>query len=127
MVERQIEFMVADTQRVLLSQGSSLEKLGIPADTMKENYRDEAEKQVKCSLLIEVIAKKEDITVGDEEVEEKLKEIARANNQEVEKVRDFYRKQGLWEGLKTKLLENKTLDFLLERAKIVEVAKNENA
>ena len=127
MVERQIEFMVADTQRVLLSQGSSLEKLGIPADTMKENYRDEAEKQVKCSLLIEVIAKKEDITVGDEEVEEKLKEIARANNQEVEKVRDFYRKQGLWEGLKTKLLENKTLDFLLERAKIVEVAKSENA
>ena len=127
MVERQIEFMVADTQRVLLSQGSSLEKLGIPADTMKENYRDEAEKQVKCSLLIEVIAKKEDITVGDEEVEEKLKEIARANNQEVEKVRDFYRKQGLWEGLKTKLLENKTLDFLLERAKIVEVAKKENA
>jgi len=127
MVERQIEFMVADTQRVLLSQGSSLEKLGIPADTMKENYRDEAEKQVKCSLLIEVIAKKEDITVGDEEVEEKLKEIARANNQEVEKVRDFYRKQGLWEGLKTKLLENKTLDFLLERAKIVEVVKNENA
>jgi len=127
MVERQIEFMMADTQRVLLSQGSSLEKLGIPADTMKENYRDEAEKQVKCSLLIEVIAKKEDITVGDEEVEEKLKEIARANNQEVEKVRDFYRKQGLWEGLKTKLLENKTLDFLLERAKIVEVAKKENA
>jgi len=127
MVERQIEFMIADTQRVLLSQGSSLEKLGIPADTMKENYRDEAEKQVKCSLLIEVIAKKEDITVGDEEVEEKLKEIARANNQEVEKVRDFYRKQGLWEGLKTKLLENKTLDFLLERAKIVEVAKKENA
>jgi trigger factor len=127
MVERQIEFMIADTQRVLLSQGSSLEKLGIPADTMKENYRDEAEKQVKCSLLIEVIAEKEDITVGDEEAEEKLKEIARANNQEVEKVRDFYRKQGLWEGLKTKLLENKTLDFLLERAKIVEVAKNENA
>ena len=127
MVERQIEFMVADTQRVLLSQGSSLEKLGIPADTMKENYRDEAEKQVKCSLLIEVIAKKEDITVSDEEVEEKIKEIASANNQEVEKVRDFYRKQGLWEGLKTKLLENKTLDFLLERAKIVEVAKKENA
>ena len=63
--------------------------------------------------------------MDDEEVEEKLKEIARANNQEVEKVRDFYRKQGLWEGIKTKLLENKSLDFLLERAKIVEVTKDE--
>jgi trigger factor len=127
MVERQIEFMMADTQRVLLSQGSSLEKLGIPADTMKENYRNEAEKQVKCSLLIEVIAQKEDITVGDDEVEEKLKEIAKSNNQEVEKVRDFYRKQGLWEGFKVKLLENKSLDFLLERAEIAEVAKSEKS
>jgi trigger factor len=104
-----------------------LEKLGIPADTMKENYRNEAEKQVKCSLLIEVIAQKEDITVGDDEVEEKLKEIAKSNNQEVEKVRDFYRKQGLWEGFKVKLLENKSLDFLLERAEIAEVAKSEKS
>lgn len=124
LVERQIEFMMADTQRVLLSQGSSLEKLGIPADTMKENYRGEAERQVKCSLLVEVIAKREGITIGDEEAEEKLKNIAISNNQDVEKVRDFYKRQGLWEGLMIKLLEDKTLDFLLERATITEVAKN---
>jgi len=121
MVERQIEFLMADTQRALLSQGSSLEKLGIPADTMKDNYRSEAERQVKCSLLVEVIAKREGITVSNEEVEEKLKDIAQSNNQDVEKIRDFYRRQGLWEGLKIKLFENKTLDFLLERAKILEV------
>ncbi len=127
MVERQIEFMIADAQRVLLSQGSSLEKLGIPADTMKESYRGEAERHVKCSLLVEVIAKSEGITVGDEEVEEKLKDVARSNNQDVEKVKDFYRRQGLWEGLKIKLLEDKTLAFLLGRATIIEVAKNRKA
>ncbi|KPJ59890.1 MAG: hypothetical protein AMJ42_01715 [Deltaproteobacteria bacterium DG_8] len=124
MVNRQIELLMADTQRVLLSQGSSLEKLGISADTMKENYRSEAERQVKCSLLVEIIAKREGITVSDEEVEKKLKDIARSNNQDVEKVRDFYRRQGLWEGLRIKLLENKTLDFLIERVKIVEIDKN---
>jgi trigger factor len=111
MVERQIEFMMADTQQVLLSQGSSLEKMGIPADAMKENYRSEAEKRVKCSLLVEVISKREGITVSDEEIEEKLKDIARSNNQEVEKVRDFYKKQGLWEGL------------ILERTTIIKVDK----
>ena len=31
MVERQIEFMMADTQRALLAQGSSLEQLGVSA------------------------------------------------------------------------------------------------
>jgi len=127
MVDRQIEFLMADTQRVLLSQGSSLEKLGIPADSMKESYRSEAERQVKCSLLVECIAKKEAIIVSDEEVEERLKDIARSSNQDVEKIRDFYKRQGLWEGFRNKLLENKTLDFLLERAIIVEVDKNRKA
>ncbi len=120
MVERQIEFMMADTQRALLAQGSSLEKIGISLEAMKERYRSEAEKQVKCSLLVEAIAKKEDIAVSDSEVEEKIEEIARANNQEVATVRNFYQKEGLWEGLKIKLLEKKTLNFLLEKAMIIE-------
>jgi len=112
MVERQIEFIMADTQRALLSQGSSLEKLGIPIDVMKENYKAEAEKQVKCSLFVEAIAKREDISVNNDEVEEKLK------------VRDFYKREGLLKGLEIKLLENKTLDFLIGKATIVEISKN---
>jgi len=120
MVERQIEFMMADTQRALLAQGSSLEKLGLSIEVMKERYRNEAEKQVKCSLLVEVISEKEGIEVSDSEVEEKIGEIARSNNQDVATVRDFYRREGLWEGLKIKLLEKKTLNFLLEKAMIIE-------
>jgi trigger factor len=127
MVERQIEFMMADTQRALLAQGSSLEQLGVPLENIKESYRKDAEKQVKCSLFVEVIAKNESIAVSDEEVEEKIKEIAVSNNQDVAKVRAFYRKEGLWEGLKVKLLEQKTLDFLLEKATITEVDKKENS
>ena len=127
MVERQIEFMLADTQRALLAQGGSLEKLGVPLENIKESYRKDAEKQVKCSLLVEVIAKNESITVSDDEVEEKIQEIAASNNQDVAKVREFYRKEGLWEGLKVKMLEKNTLDFLLERAAITEVNKKENS
>ncbi len=124
MVERQIEFIMADTQRALLSQGSSLEKLGIPIDVMKENYKAEAEKQVKCSLFVEAIAKREDISVSNDEVEEKLKGIAKSSNQDIEKVRDFYKREGLLKGLEIKLLENKTLDFLIGKATIVEISKN---
>jgi trigger factor len=120
MVERQIEFMMADTQRALLAQGSSLEKLGMSLEVMKERYRSEAEKQVKCSLLVEVISEKAGIEVNDSEVEEKIEEIAQANNQDIATVSDFYRKEGLWEGLKIKLLEKKTLNFLLEKAMIIE-------
>jgi len=126
MVERQIEFMMADTQRALLAQGSSLEQIGVSLDVMKERYRGEAEKQVKCSLLVEVIAEKEDLTVSDGEVEEKIEEIARVNNQDVATVRNYYQKEGLGEGLKIKLLEKKTLNFLLEKAMIIEADTTKN-
>jgi len=124
MVERKIEFMMADAQRTLLAQGSSLEKLGVPLETMMAGFRPEAERQVKCSLLVEEIAKHEGITVSDEEVEEKLKDIARSTDKSNEQVRDFYRREGLWEGFKIRLLENKTIDFLMDRATIRDVDKH---
>ena len=74
----------------------------------------------RSALAITELAEKENITVSDSEVEEKIDEIARANNQEVATVRNFYQKEGLREGLKIKLLEKKTLNFLLEKAMIIE-------
>jgi len=124
LVERKIEFMMADAQRTLLAQGSSLEKLGVPLETMMAGFRPEAERQVKCSLLVEEIAKQEGIMVSDEEVEEKLKDIARSTDKSNEQVRDFYRREGLWEGFKIRLLENKTIDFLMDRATIRDVDKH---
>ena len=123
MVERKIEFMMADAQRTLLAQGSSLEKLGISPEGMMAGFRPQAERQVKCSLLVEPIATRENITVGDEEVEAKINEIARSTDKSVEQVREFYKREGLWEGLKFRLLEKKTIDFLLGRATIRELDK----
>jgi len=123
MVERKIEFMMADAQRTLMAQGSSLEKLGIPAESMMASFRPEAERQVKCSLLVEEIARRENLSVGDGEVEEKLDEIARSTDKSREQVINFYKREGLWEGLKFRLLENKTIDFLLGGATIREIDK----
>lgn len=125
MIERQIEFMMADTERVLLSQGSSLGKLGISVEALRENYRTEAERKVRCSLVLQTIAAREGIEVREGEIEEKLKDIAHSNNQSVDRVRDFYRREGLWEGLTITLRENKTYEFLLKSATIEDVARDE--
>jgi FKBP-type peptidyl-prolyl cis-trans isomerase (trigger factor) len=61
--------------------------------------------------------------VGDDEVEAQLNEIARSTDKTVEQLKDFYRREGLWEGLRFRLLENKTIDFLLGRATIRELDK----
>lgn len=123
MVERKVEFMMADTERTLRAQGSSLEKLGVPMESIMAGFRPEAERQVACSLLVEEIARHEGITVSDEEEEEKLKDIARSTDKSAEQVKDFYRREGLWEGFRIRLLENKTIDFLMDRATIRDVDK----
>jgi trigger factor len=123
MVDRKIEFMMADTQRTLQAQGSSLEKLGISPEGMMSGLRPEAERQVKSSLLVEEIARCENLAVGDDEVETQLNEIARSTDKTGEQLKDFYRREGLWEGLRFRLLENKTIDFLLGRATIRELDK----
>ena len=127
MVERQIEFMMADTQRALVAQGSSLEQLGVSLESIKEGYRKDAEKQVKCSLVVEAVARKESLAVSDEEVEAKIEEIAASSKQDSSKVKALYRKEGLWDGLKVKMLERKTLDFLLERAAITDVERKHDS
>ena len=123
MVDRKIEFMMADTQRTLLAQGSSLERLGISPEGMMAGLRPEAERQVRCSLLVDEIARCENLAVGDDEVEVQLSEMARTTGKTAEQMKELYRREGLWEGLRFRLLENKTIDFLLGRATIRELGK----
>jgi trigger factor len=79
---------------------------------------------VKKHLLVEAIAKKESIRVSDEEVEEKIKEIADQHEQSVEKVRaDIQKNEDGLENFRANLLRGKTLDFLLSKATIKDKGK----
>jgi len=118
LTNREIEYMITEAQRDLSLQGLSLDKLRISPDELRERYREKAERRVRASLLLEALAKKEGIVVKDEEVEERLKLIAIRTRQEVEKIKAYYQKEEKIESLKMQLLEEKSLDFLTEKAKI---------
>jgi FKBP-type peptidyl-prolyl cis-trans isomerase (trigger factor) len=65
------------------------------------------------------VAEKEKITVSDEEMNQKLEQLAAQLNQRVEAVKNYYQKKDRLEDLRA-MREEKTLDFLLSRAKIKE-------
>jgi len=55
---------------------STLQFTGMNVEKMMEQMKPEALKRIQSSLVLEAIAKEENIEVSDEEVEEELKKMA---------------------------------------------------
>jgi FKBP-type peptidyl-prolyl cis-trans isomerase (trigger factor) len=73
-------------------------------------------------LLIEKIAELEKIEVSDKEIQERVDHAVRAAGERAKTVRDFYARPDARDELRAQIVFDHTLDFLLERAQIEEVA-----
>jgi len=122
MVERQVQALIAKTELRLARQGLKLEETKLNVQKLHDSFMPTAEKDVRGSLLLEKIAKREGVSVSDAELEDRLEKIAAQLNQRQEAVKSYYQKEGLLDDLRAQVLEEKTLDFLLSRAKIMEKA-----
>ncbi|GLI38978.1 trigger factor [Geobacter hydrogenophilus] len=126
LVERQLQMMLSNMKNRLAQQRLSLEMMGMDDESFKAHYRDSAESQVKGSLLLEAVAKKEGITVDDSDVEAKLRAMAEEAGQDFDRVKDFHEQNhNAKENLVAHLNEEKVLGYLLENAVVTEVAKDE--
>lgn len=120
MIENQIDMMVNDFARQIQSQGISLENylqyVGQTKEALRDIYRENASIQVKGRLVLEAIAKSQDIKVTDEEFNEEIDRIAETYSMEKEKIVQTLKeedKKNIEEDIKIR----KTLDFVLENAK----------
>ncbi len=118
MVEGQIDYLVADAKIRLASQGLALKDVGVGEGKLRKDFEEAALKRVKQGLILERISALEGISVKNEEVTEKLREISLRTNQNVEKVRGYYQKGERMEELRARIVEEKALDFLLKRSNI---------
>ena len=123
LVDRRIFFMMANAQRRMAAGGMDPDKAADLSFQMRERFRDEAVRGVKLSLLLESIAGKESIEAGEEDVNQKLNEIAGRSGRDLDSVKSSYSEEGLLEGLRADLREQKTLDFVRGRAKIKNVQR----
>ncbi len=115
-----------------------LEELGVQAsyrgrdprsirysDAQIADLRVRAEFAAKAGLILEAVARKEDITVTPADMEKKYQEIADARGQRIEAIRGYLQKEGAVGDLKKHLLEERTLDWVLERADLEYVSDND--
>ncbi len=118
LVEAQIQALISDTKLRLARQGMALQDIGVTEEKLQEDYRATATRQVRTFLILEKIASQEGISVTDEETEERIREISEKIHQKFDVLKRYYEKNGLIPEVKAGILNDKTLDFLIQKANI---------
>ncbi|XEC93214.1 trigger factor [Paenibacillus tarimensis] len=123
MVETETDYMLKDFENRLRSQGMNLDLYyqfsGQDEAALRGQMRADAEKRVRNNLVLEQIAKAENITVTEDDVNGELEKLAEAYKRSAEELRDIFTRNGNIENLKEDLVLRKTIQFLLENSKAV--------
>jgi len=103
--------------------GSDLKKAGLSEEKLKEEFRPGCEKRVKEMLILDRIAEQEKMSVTDLELNLGFEEMATNLGQDAQVLRQYYEANRLLESFRQRLLEEKTLKFLVEGAKVKKIEK----
>ncbi len=93
MLDTQVDRMKNEFAQRIQAQGINLEQYlkftGMTEEKMLEELRPQAEKRIRTRLVLEAIAKAENIEVSDERVDEEIQKMAEAYNMEVDKLVEY--------------------------------------
>lgn len=121
MINDQADRMLQDFAQRLQYQGMDIntymQYTGGTPESFRESMKPQAEKQLKTTLVLEAIAKAENVEVTDEEVNDRIVEMAKQYNMEADKLRELMHESDI-AGLKDELAMNKVIDMLVNKAKI---------
>ena len=119
MIELEIDNMAKDIETRLSYQGMKLDQylkmMNKTMDDFRSENKEQAESSVKTRLVLEAIEKAEKIEVTEEEISNKIKEMAQSYGRKEEEVKD---NPELVKYVGDSLKSEKTIDFLVENAKI---------
>ena len=137
MIETQCETMVEEFAQRIAQSGLTMEQYlqfsGMTVDQLKEQVRPEALTRIQSSLVLEQIAKDENIEVTDADVDAEVEKMAKAYGMEPDKLKE-YMGDAEKESMKKDIAITKAVDLIMdnikERAKAkrkTDAAKEESA
>ena len=130
MIQDEITTMLREMEMRMMYQGIRFEDYlkytGQTVDQVRENCKPEAANRVKTQLVLEAVAKAENIVPTDEDVDEAIADQAKRVNRDVEEFKASLSEQQK-EYLKETAGIKKVIDFLKANAVITEKAAEEKA
>ncbi|MEZ4357295.1 MAG: trigger factor [Eubacteriales bacterium] len=130
MIELQIDRQIERLEYNLMYQGIKLEDYlkytGTKMEDLRAQHEDTAKSAVRSHLVIEAIAKKEDIETTEEDLNKFFKEESKKANKTVEEYKKLIGSDGI-ENITARLAFEKTLKFIFDSINYVEQKKEEKA
>ncbi|MCW5893880.1 MAG: trigger factor [bacterium] len=94
-------------------------------EAARTELRPRAERDVRAELVLDAIAEREGLSVGDAEVEQEIEAVAAREGQAPERVRAYYQRPEAQAALRARLTRVRALERVVERAKIMPAAEAE--
>lgn len=120
MIETQCENMVNDFAQRIAQSGLSMEQYmqfsGLTIEKLKEQVRPEAVTRIKSSLVLEQIAKEENIEVTDADIDAEVEKMAASYGMEADKLKE-YMGDAEKESMKRDISVTKAVDLIMENVK----------
>jgi trigger factor len=120
MVERQTRYLMERFQNQT-AENRDADAGSPPLEEVRKTLERRAARQVQATLLVEKIAALEKIEVSDKDVQDRVDGLARAAGDRAKTLREFYSRHEAREDLRAQIVFDRTVGFLLERARIKEV------
>ncbi len=117
LTEQQIDIRIERGLRALAAQGLTAEQMKkMDLQRLRTGQREQAIHDVKAALLLERVAEEENIHVSDEELDRELESLARQSKQTSEAVRARLTRDGGLDRIRTRIRNEKTLEFLYHQS-----------
>ncbi len=120
-VKEQADRVAFNAMNQFYQMGLNPEQMGISFEMMAGRYLSQAEEQVKQAVVINEVAKLENIVVEDEDINEYLSFHAELQNKTVEELRKELESQMQLETIRNDVLGDKVYKFLASANKMEEV------
>jgi trigger factor len=116
LVQEQIDARLERGLRALAAQGMSPEQMRkLDFARLRGAQRDSALSEVKIGLILDKIAREENITVSDEDMDKELQMAALQTREPIDVLRARLEQEGTAVRIREQVLRDKTMNVLLER------------
>jgi trigger factor len=123
MVDYELNNIIDEIEKTLTYYNKTMEEQGLTKEMLVEEHRETAEKKVRRHLILGKIIDQENIELSDQELEDGFAEMAKAVNQPVEAIKNYYQQnQDNLDFFKHTLLEKQAIKLIIENSNIEEVA-----
>jgi trigger factor len=117
LVEEELGKSLQNYARFLATQGVDLDRANLDWPKLGKDFRPEAARRARRTLILDAIARKENLTVSDVEVDAEIRRVANETEREFAEARKMLKDDGGYEKLRQSMAQERALDLLVRESR----------